>query len=240
MALPIIGDVGTENLLARLEVHWSSYENRTIETEIAGLTFVVLPEVFSPDAPVTHAMVNAIEVPAGTRVLDMGCGSGVFGIVALHRGAGHCVFADVNPAAVANTRHNVERFGLTDRAEVFESNVFAALGDRRFDLIFFNPPFVYTAAPVDSSTLGEESNLFRPGRPPPSTFFDQGYQILERFFSAARDHLTPGGEIQLAFANLGNGGALATILERHGFARELVRTETTGVSEWYVFRVRPI
>lgn len=240
MTLPIIGDVGTENLIARLEVHWSSYENRAIETEIGGLTFLVLPEVFSPDAPVTRTMVNAIEVPPGAKVLDMGCGSGVFGILALHRGAADCVFADVNPAAAANAQANVERFGLTARAEVFESDLFSALGDRRFDMIIFNPPFVYADAPVDSASLGAESNLFRPGLPPPSTFFDEGYKSLDKFFASARDHLTPGGEIMFAFANLGNGGALAAILERYGFTKELVRTETTGVSEWYVLRVRPI
>lgn len=43
---------------------------------------------------------------AGCWCLDMGCGSGVLGILSLLRGAGRCVAVDIDPVAVVNAREN--------------------------------------------------------------------------------------------------------------------------------------
>jgi len=54
---------------------------------------------------------------AGVTVLDVGCGSGVLTLVALALGAARARAVDVDPDAVAVTRENAERNGVSDRVE---------------------------------------------------------------------------------------------------------------------------
>ncbi|MDX2088269.1 MAG: methyltransferase, partial [Kofleriaceae bacterium] len=133
----IVADIGADALVSRLETHWQSYNNEPTTVEINGKTFTGLPSVYSPAAPMTKCMVNALNPPPGARVLDMGCGSGVLGIFALERGASSVVFADINPAALANTRENVARHGVADRSTIVESDLFAAVQGQQFDFIIF-------------------------------------------------------------------------------------------------------
>ena len=57
-------------------------------------------------------LVPEIDVRPGGRVLDVGCGSGVLGIVAARRGAGTVRALDVSTAAVEATRDNAARNGV--------------------------------------------------------------------------------------------------------------------------------
>ncbi len=51
-------------------------------------------------------------------VLDVGCGSGILGLVALVRGAARVRAVDIDPEAVAVTRENAARNGMAERVEV--------------------------------------------------------------------------------------------------------------------------
>ncbi len=47
--------------------------------------------------------------PAGLKVLDFGCGSGVLGIGALLLGASHCTFVDIDDQALQASRNNLQK-----------------------------------------------------------------------------------------------------------------------------------
>jgi predicted nicotinamide N-methyase len=49
----------------------------------------------------------------GRRVLDFGCGSGVVAIAAAQAGASRVVACDIDPLALAATRHNARRSGVS-------------------------------------------------------------------------------------------------------------------------------
>ncbi|HTB75392.1 MAG TPA: 50S ribosomal protein L11 methyltransferase [Polyangiaceae bacterium] len=66
---------------------------------------------------------------AGSRVLDVGCGSGILSLVALALSAGAVRAVDVDPDAVAVTRENAARNGLSERVQVDETAV-GALEER--------------------------------------------------------------------------------------------------------------
>lgn len=66
-------------------------------------------------------------VAPGSRVADIGCGSGVLSIAAASLGA-DVIAVDVDPHAVAATRHNSESNGVTDRVRVSEGSIEAANG----------------------------------------------------------------------------------------------------------------
>src|SRR5258705_8102919 len=105
-----------------------------------GLTLLIPAEVH-PIVPVSHLLGEAVlaEARAGERVLDMGTGSGVNGILAATRGA-RVVAVDVNPYALDAARANANRNGVADRVDGRESDVFAGVAGA-FDPIVFDPPY---------------------------------------------------------------------------------------------------
>lgn len=53
----------------------------------------------------------------GMQVADIGCGSGVLGIAAMHLGAAHCYFADIDATAIGNCRANIALNGVAPTTE---------------------------------------------------------------------------------------------------------------------------
>ncbi len=49
---------------------------------------------------------------------------------------------DVSPKAAYVARGNVERHQVQDRVEVIESDLFANLGNQRFEIVVSNPPYI--------------------------------------------------------------------------------------------------
>ncbi|MFO0664612.1 MAG: 50S ribosomal protein L11 methyltransferase [Polyangiaceae bacterium] len=56
-------------------------------------------------------------------VLDLGCGSGILGLVGLVYGAKDVLFADIDPDAVEVSRENAERNGMLERGEYRASGI---------------------------------------------------------------------------------------------------------------------
>lgn len=78
--------------------------------------------------------------------LDLFAGSGAVGIEALSRGASGCVFVELMTPHLKVVEENLAQTGLRDRAELLRRDARAALVDlarrnRRFDLIFIDPPY---------------------------------------------------------------------------------------------------
>ena len=85
-------------------------------------------------------------------VLDLYAGSGALGIEALSRGARHAVFVESRRPAIACLRQTLSEFQLEDRALVLPIRVEQAkahLGDRRFDLVFCDPPWAKLSDAVE-------------------------------------------------------------------------------------------
>ncbi len=78
-----------------------------------------------------------------TTWLDLFGGTGSVGIEALSRGASFVRFVDLNRLAVTTIRANLEKTGLSEGAEVIQSDAFTFLNrrpDRTFDIIYIAPP----------------------------------------------------------------------------------------------------
>ncbi len=75
--------------------------------------------------------------------LDVGTGSGCVALaLAAEDPFVRVVASDVDPAALAVARRNAARLGLSRRVEFVLSDLFADVGERPFDLIVSNPPYV--------------------------------------------------------------------------------------------------
>lgn len=90
------------------------------------------------DHPTTMASLEMIHryVHEGDEVLDVGCGSGVLGIVALLLGSRRAHGVDINPASVAVSNANASANGVADRWSV--SNDALDVIGRPFDLVVAN------------------------------------------------------------------------------------------------------
>ncbi len=82
----------------------------------------------------------------GADILDLYAGTGNLGIEALSRGANFAVFVDRSTQCSMIIKENLIHTKLDDRAEVLTGEVCWSLSrlsreDRKFDIIFLDPPY---------------------------------------------------------------------------------------------------
>ena len=116
-----------------------------IHAEIKGvpLHFKTLDTLFAPNEidRGTLAMLSAVDFTKQDKVLDLGCGYGVVGILAAKIiGSAGVVLSDSSPAAVECARENAALNGVPD-LKICESDGFKSLNDKDFTLILSNPPY---------------------------------------------------------------------------------------------------
>jgi ribosomal protein L3 glutamine methyltransferase len=121
-------------------------------------------------------------------VLDLCTGSGCLAILAARtfRNA-EIDAADISKDALDVAARNVAEYGLQDRVTLHRGDLFKPLGDKRYDLIISNPPY------VDAEGMAE---LPRECRAEPTLAFDgggDGLDLIRRILQEAGQHLTPQG-----------------------------------------------
>jgi len=173
------------------------------------------PGVFSPDrTPVTELFTSWIPYPPGGSFLEMGSGAGVTAVWAALKGCREVLALDISRAAVANTRANAERHGVTDRLNVLRSDLFTVLPpNRAFDTVFWNSNFVETPQNARNDTELHHA------------FFDPGYTAHRRYLQQGPAHLNPGGRLLLGFSSLGNQAHLRELARKRGLETVLLRSE---------------
>jgi release factor glutamine methyltransferase len=193
----------------------------TVTVTVLGRTFLVPPEVYPPN-PLGLAEILPEEVRGTDRVLDMGTGSGVNGIVAASISR-QVVAVDVNPVAVECARQNAERNGVAEKVEVRESDLFQNVSGR-FDLIMFDPPFRW----FHPRDLYERATA------------DENYGTLTSFFRQVSAYLTGSGRILLSFGTTGDIDYLRELVARAGLRTEELRRidgEKDGLNvAYFVYR----
>jgi ribosomal protein L3 glutamine methyltransferase len=123
-----------------------------------------------------------------TSVLDLCTGSGCLAILAARHFRHAAVDAvDISKDALAVAARNVGDHGLDERIALHRGDLFAPLGDKRYDLIISNPPY------VDAEGM---AGLPAECRAEPALAFDggaDGLDIVRRILSDAKTHLAPQG-----------------------------------------------
>lgn len=86
-------------------------------------------------------MLSTLTLQPGMRVMDLGCGCGIVGIVAAKKcGAENVVMSDVDPNAVETAKKNADANGAGG-VKVVVSDGFDSVDEAGFDLILSNPPY---------------------------------------------------------------------------------------------------
>ena len=167
------------------------------EAWLGGYRFYVDERVIVPRSYFAELLeddlVPWIETPDTlTDVLDLCTGSGCLAVLMadVFQNA-NVVAADLSPEALAVAQRNISDYGLDERVELVQSDLFEALGGRQFDLIICNPPYVtakamaalppeYRHEPALALSAGED-----------------GLAIVHRLLVEAAEHLKPGGMLMV-------------------------------------------
>jgi 16S rRNA G1207 methylase RsmC len=131
--------------------------------------FLTASGVFSPKKidRGTALLAEKMIIKDGSRVLDLGCGYGVLGIVAARAGRNvRVVLTEINRRAARLAEENLERNGVDD-AEVRRGSFYEPVEGEVFDVILCNLPM------------------------------SAGLKVVYRIIEESRDHLSKGGTLQV-------------------------------------------
>ncbi|MFC4778090.1 class I SAM-dependent methyltransferase [Paenibacillus sp. GCM10023252] len=120
------------------------HDRHKLQVNIRGIDFTFMTDagVFSKSGIDygSRVLLDALELNGNERILDVGCGYGPIGLTAAKLAPqGHVTMVDINERAVALSRENAVRNGVS-HVEVLQSDALAAVADRRYDVILTNPP----------------------------------------------------------------------------------------------------
>lgn len=184
------------------------------EQEFWSRSFAVTPDVLIPRSD-TETVVQVVldrltDRAQPRRGLDLCTGSGVLAVtLALELPGLTVVATDVSAAAAAVATGNVARHAVGARVEVRVGDLWAPVGDERFDLIVANPPYI---------RRGELAGLDREVQREPVVALDggaDGLDVYRRLAAGLADHLAPGGLIAVEHG-FDQGPAVAAILDGSG------------------------
>jgi ribosomal protein L3 glutamine methyltransferase len=169
----------------------------TQEAWLGPFRFYVDERVIVPRSYFAELLENGFspwidDVTDVTTALDLCTGSGCLAIIMAHVFPHARIDAiDLSSDALSIAQRNIADYGLDDQIEAIESDLFAAVPERRYDLIISNPPYVtaeamaalppeYRHEPVLALAAGAD-----------------GLDVVRRILAAAPDHLEPGGVLAI-------------------------------------------
>ena len=170
------------------------------EAWFCGRAFQVDERVLIPRSPIAELISNRFQpilaFPPET-ILDLCCGSGCLGIAcALEFAEARVDLSDVSADCLEVAAGNTRRHDLLGRIQCVQSDLFASLTGRRYDLIVSNPPYVSLA---EIETLPAEYQH----EPKLALLSEEdGLGISLEILRRAGSYLNPGG---LLFLEVGLG-----------------------------------
>lgn len=163
----------------------------THEAWLQGFRFYVDDRVIVPRSFLAPLLLEQFQPWLSGDVgdaLDLCTGSGCLAILLAQAFPEARIDAvDLSPDALAVARRNVADYGLEHRVHLFEGDLFAPLGERTYDLIVANPPY------VDAASVAALPPEYRHE---PALALGSGHDGLDVTRAILRDaarHLNPGG-----------------------------------------------
>jgi release factor glutamine methyltransferase len=184
------------------------------QKEFYGRMLRVTPEVLIP-RPETELLVELAltrcRAMSSPQILDLGTGSGCIAItLALECLSAQVTAVEASSAAMEVARHNAVANQVN--VEIIQSHWFEALGDRQFDIIVANPPYV---APGDSHLQQGDVR-----HEPVSALVadDAGLADIQEIVVQAKLHLRRGGELLMEHG-YNQAVAVRALLKKAGYAK---------------------
>ncbi len=132
------------------------------------------------------------DAEAVESALDLCTGSGCLAILMAHAFPNASIDAiDISPDALVVACRNIADYQLDGRVKAIESDLFAAVRGKRYDLILSNPPYVTSAAmdALPPEYHHEPTLALAAGA--------DGLDVVRRILAEAHDYLNPGGVLAI-------------------------------------------
>jgi release factor glutamine methyltransferase len=192
--------------------------------EFWSLDLAVTPDVLIPRAEtelLVELALRRIAQNAAVEIADLGTGSGAIALAIAHeRPRARILATDASTAALAVARSNAERLGIRN-VEFAQGDWCAALGERRFDLIVSNPPYIAAADPH----LAQGDLRFEPGMALSSG--SDGLDAIRTIAACTAQHLNTAGCL-LFEHGCDQGAAVRDVLGRYGFVAPFTERDLEG------------
>ncbi len=180
--------------------------------EYKGIYYETHPEVYEP-AEDTFLFAENLQIEKRDRVLEIGTGTGILAIIASKK-CSTVTATDVNPHAIdcavknliANKSYNVE---------LRKGDLFEPVQGEKFDLILFNTPYLPTNE--DEIVENELDAAWDGG--------SDGRKVIDSFLAGLKDHLNPGGRVQLVQSSLSDIDRTIEKLDRIGLDASVTARE---------------
>jgi release factor glutamine methyltransferase len=185
----------------------------TGEQEFYGIPIRVTPAVLIPRPETEHLVEEALlileKLPAGTRLLDIGTGSGAIVIpIALSSPATRITAVDISQDALQVAQANLAAHNLTHRIRLLQSDLFSEIAGEEFEIILSNPPYV---AEADRKLLAEQVRNYEPQQ---ALFAGaDGLDIYRKLIPASAAALSTGGYLLLEIG-AGQSDAIRNLFEQ--------------------------
>ncbi len=172
--------------------------------------FIVNPGVWNPDIVsaryhASYLYYNNARLFQNKHALDMGCGSGLMGIIMATYGARRVVCSDISIPSIENTKENINTFGLQKKMTSTQGDLFENIQEK-FDFIAFMQPY-FANNPPENDTIA-------------ASMLNNG-ELIKRFFIEVPEYLNPNAKILMPSFNLAGDVNNPTIQgSKYGFTVE--------------------
>ena len=150
---------------------------------------VIVPRSFIAEILFNDGLEPYVEHPELVhRALDLCTGSGCLAILMAQAFPDAAIDAiDLSSDALDVAEINVLEYGLGERIDLLDSNLFAAIPDEKYDLIISNPPYVdaHSVEELPPEYLHEPEMALGSG--------EDGLDITREILASATKHLNPMG-----------------------------------------------
>ncbi len=155
--------------------------------EFYSLDLAVNPAVLIP-RPETELLVDLALERSPSTVLDLGAGSGAIALaIKKNLPSAQVCAVEASAAALAVARRNAVKHGLA--VDFLHARWFEGLGDRRFELIVSNPPYIASGDPHLKDLSHEPQSALVSG--------EDGLDAIREIVPQAPRYLSPGGWLLL-------------------------------------------
>lgn len=152
-------------------------------------TFFVPGNVYEP-AEDSFLFAENLPVEKSSRIVDMGTGCGILGIVAA-KNAEHVLAIDLNPYAIRCAKRNAKLNEVIDKMDFAQGDLLSSVKSHsQFDLILFNAPYL-PVQDKDGSWLARSWTGGKSGR-----------EVIDRFIDEVLEYLNSKGRILLMQSSL--------------------------------------
>lgn len=162
--------------------------------------------------------------------LDIGTGTGILACTIAKYTLSKSTALDVSENALKIAEENIKNFGLSEKVETLQSNLFENVS-KKYDLIVSNPPYI----PLSEKATIQKEVTFDPDLAL-YTSDEKGLEFYEKISKEAKNHLNKNGYL-LFEMGLGQSEDIKKLLENNGYKNIQIEKDLAEIDRVIVAQI---